>query len=114
MMTGANDNLSPDPRKPLSSAEVTRLADAFAGVLQEWLTRSEWREMRARNATPGYAKCCASHDFCDANMAMAAAFRSALARSPDIYDRAGGEEGPDVELWNAAWDEAARRHLTGE
>ena len=97
-----------------SEGDVRRLADALAAVLRDWLTPSEWDDMHARNTQPDYAETgsCASHDFCDANMAMAAAFRRAFQRSPDIQDQAEGAEGPDVRLWNAAWADASVRHLT--
>jgi hypothetical protein len=92
-------------------SDVTSLAGAFVAVLKEWLTQDEWAEMRTRNGRSDYSNCCASHDFCDANMAMSAAFGRAFHREPAIYDRADGSEGDDVPLWNAAWAEAAVRHL---
>lgn len=106
-----DDKPGPAAAAHIDRAEVTRLADALAEVLREWLSPTEWQEMRARNDTPEYADCCASHDFCDANMAMDEAFRRALGRPPDVYDRPDGAEGPDVALWNAAWADAGRRHL---
>ena len=49
------------------------LADRFSIVLRAWLTKAELAEAVRRNATPEYGKCCATHDFCDANEAMALA-----------------------------------------
>ena len=59
---------------------IAALAESFGEILRQWLTPDEFAEMKHRNESdPAYAgKACASHDFCDANMAMAAdGFRSA-------------------------------------
>lgn len=51
------------------------LAIRFSAVLREYLGPDTMTEVITRNATPTYAgDCCASHDFCDANMAMLEAF----------------------------------------
>lgn len=85
------------------------IAHAFAGVLKEWANPDQWRQMRADNATPDYAgDMCASHDFCDANMAMHAAFLAVLKREPDVV----GEAPTDLDLWDAAWSVARARYLT--
>jgi len=49
-----------------------RIADAFADILRNWLTANQWVEMQTRNVDYSDGVC-ASHDFCDANMAMAQA-----------------------------------------
>jgi hypothetical protein len=90
--------------------ETEKLAAEFVAVLAEWLTPEEFAEMQRRNVTATDLDC-ASHDFCDANMAMDAAFSRALGREPDVMDRDDGAEGPDVALWNAAWS-TAKPHLT--
>lgn len=77
------------------------LARAFSEVLREWLSPDEIAEAVRRNATPEYRGCCATQDFCDANMAMDAAFHRLTGREPDV---AGEREGDDVDAWNAAWD----------
>jgi hypothetical protein len=55
--------------------EVTlAVAKNFAGIITRWLTEDELRLANRLNATPAYSDgCCATHDFCDANMAMAEA-----------------------------------------
>ena len=82
--------------------ETEKLAAEFVAVLTEWLTPAEFAEMQRRNVTAGEGVC-ASHDFCDANMAMDEAFTHALGRKPDVMDSDDGAEGRDVALWNAAW-----------
>lgn len=86
---------------------IAALAESFGETLRQWLTPDEFAEMKHRNESdPAYAdKACASHDFCDANMAMAAAFHSCLGREPDV----AGER--DAGLWNAAWELARKHHL---
>jgi len=95
---------------------VRRLSDAFTGVLREWLTEDQFAEMRSKNVAYVVedASVCASHDYCDANMAMAEAFEKVVGR-----EMALGEETPeaasaqeiDLKLVNAAWDDAKVRHL---
>lgn len=78
--------------------DIETLANAFGRVLRTWLDASEMATVIQRNRTPEYGRyICASHDFCDANMAMAQAFMEAFGREPDV----DGDE--DVALWNAAW-----------
>ena len=72
------------------------LARAFSGVLQEWLSWEEMQMVLARNEMAAYRGCCASHDFCDANMAMNEAFRRLgipFEFGNDLHDT----------LWSAAW-----------
>lgn len=81
------------------------LAECFAETLHLWLTAEEMEEVVARN-NGVYADepdICASHDFCDANMAMDSAFKEILGRSPDVGDEA------DADLWGEAWSIAHSR-----
>jgi len=79
----------------------THIATAFLNILRETLTADEWRQMCAANATETNPHVCHSHDYCDANEAMAGAF-ARLGLDPLTEDR----------LWNAAW-RAAWPVLTG-
>ena len=99
-----------------------RIADAFADVLRDWLTADQWAEMQARNVVYSDGVC-ASHDFCDANMAMAEAFETVTGREPAFgYDTladgspvdpaAAIQADADCDTWNAAWAIAKPRHLT--
>ena len=90
------------------------LAERFAAILRDELGPKTFAEIKRRNETdPAYATSCASHDFCDANMVMDAAFRDVLGRGP-VMDEEGrdAEEDADIALWNAAW-EFARKHWIG-
>lgn len=86
--------------------DVDHLARAFANIVEDELTEEEFAEMRRRNATPGYAKACASHDFRDANEMMSEAFRNYFGRDADPTRQA------DTDVWNAAWEIARWRDLT--
>ena len=101
-------------KKPLPTAEA--LAEEFASVLRKWLTVEEWREMRRRNAkyvAENDHGICASHDFCDANMAMLSALENLGVRGRLPYDETDprGEVGS---LWSAAWDVAMKKYLAAK
>jgi hypothetical protein len=85
--------------------QITAIAEAFAEIMRQWLTPAEFEEMRRRNVAYD-DMICASHDFCDANMAMAAAMQGVLAREPDPGS------GDDAALWNEAWTLAKRLYFT--
>jgi hypothetical protein len=75
------------------------IAQLHVATLREWFTQSEWVTMCARNAAPDRREgVCHSHDFCDANDSMAAAFKRVMGRDID------GDNEADCALWNAAWE----------
>jgi len=82
------------------------VGDEFVAILTDWLTGYEMDLIRDYNATPAYAYSCASHNFCDANMAMLPAFEAIADCEFDFDDQA------HVDLFNAAWDYAKINHLT--
>ncbi len=84
-------------------AIVAQNAWTFAARLRTEIGPANLQEVIRRNALPAYRGCCASHDFCDANMPMMDAFEGAKGR-PVL-----GEDGmadADCDLVNAAWDMA--------
>lgn len=89
--------------------DAARLGKAFADRLKDEIGEDKFEKVRERNRIYG-ADVCASHDFCDANMTMAAAFKDVFEREPvtgaDVEDEA------DLKLWNAAWGMAKRDWLT--
>lgn len=85
-----------------------RVARAFADVLRQWLTPDEWAEMHRRNATYQSTGACASHDFCDANMAMLEAFK---ACGVPFETDANGPTPATARTWSRAWNIAARDYL---
>ena len=85
------------------TTDVNLIADHFQAYLLVEIGLDNACEVDRRNATPEYAGACASHDFCDANMPMAAAFEAVTGREPDVASQA------DADLWNAAWNIAKAR-----
>lgn len=84
-----------------------KLSEAFLKVLTEWLTPDERREVDRLNRTSEYIGCCATHDYCDANMAMFEAFTKTLGREPNLGP--DDEGGRDVGVMNRAWLAAKRK-----
>jgi|TARA_R110001583_G_C5603609_1_gene404711 hypothetical protein len=78
----------------------TALATEFHSTMGEWFADelATLIEIDAENATRDDSSC-ASHDYCDANMAMFEAFTAVYYRDPDMTSQ------PDLDLMNAAWDE---------
>lgn len=78
------------------------LAKEFSRVLRSWLTPEEMAKVIQLNATPQYHGCCASHDFCDSNMAMDEAFTKIVGHECDA------DVGLDAVTWSKAWDIAVK------
>ena len=79
----------------------------FATLLGAELTLNQWREMRLKNATTHKGDdCCASHDYCDANMTLDEAFTRAMGREADLFSIA------DTAILNAAHGYAKDTFLT--
>ena len=94
------------------------LAAMLATVLREWLTEDEFGRMQELNRGYGHSSgICASHEFCDANMAMHEAFVRVFDREPllpsdvEANPALAGQEDIDISFWNAAWDQAHRGRL---
>jgi len=86
-------------------SEVKILGKAFAAVLKEWLTDEQFQEMKDWNGQNRDNPCCASHDYCDANIAMHEAFlKTGIAKTEDeIFN--------NITLWNGAWAHARQEGL---
>lgn len=96
---GVRTRILPNPRA---------LAVAFVCELEDTLTGAQMREVRRRNRrrAPG-ASTCASHDFCDANMVMAAAWEQVTGQEA-LRDDEGEMDERVVATWNRAWAMADR------
>ncbi len=94
----------------LEHASRERLACAFARGLMIELTPAQWRAMRLANRRNADFVC-ASHDHCDANMVMLAAWEAERAPMLTPAQRAAGI-GEDIEPANAAWTIAKAHYLT--
>lgn len=74
------------------------IANEFSRLLQLHLTDIQMAEVIKKNRTIEYANCCATHDYLDANMIMAEAFKNIIHAEPDMQNN------KDNALWNSAWD----------
>lgn len=77
------------------------LAKAFDAALRADIGAADYAEVLKRNLTDRYSGgACASHDFCDANMVMLAAYEGMTGSEfPDADDITDA----DMDLWNNAW-----------
>lgn len=82
---------------PTDLSLAQRLANAFTDLIRDELTVEELSELRARNQAHAGSAICASHEFLDARVRMAIAFRAVSGRPRDDASDA------DTELWNTAW-----------
>lgn len=85
-----------------TSAE--RVANEFCRLLKIEIGSERVRAAASRNRIPEYEGCCASHDFCDANMVMADAVKEVTGRECTTEDG-------DLDLMNAAWNIAKANNL---
>lgn len=74
------------------------LARKFSAIMRDWLTPQQMAEVIRLNKTEAYLGACATHNYCDSNMAMAEAFESVIGREPDVSSDS------DCDMWNHAWD----------
>ena len=90
--------------KPESDA-VQDLAREFSRLLRIRLTPEQLAEAVRRNSTLKYRGCCASHDFCDANEYMEAAFLNLGFRAPDGIEEILASD------WDSAWELAKQNRF---
>jgi hypothetical protein len=86
------------------TATPTQVAAEFTRVLKSWLSPGEWSDMVSKNQNdPAYASgACASHDYCDANEAMTAAFQ--MLDLPLPGDDGDEDVAPEpFRIWNESW-----------
>lgn len=90
-----------------NESKVTDLAKEFSAVLKEWIGTINLRKVIDTNRADITASWCASHDYCDANMAMDAAFTKIMGREfiffNDEHPETEQQNGEDTDLMNAAW-----------
>lgn len=83
-----------------------RLADRFAHLIRDSVGCTKFAEIVRRNRTREYrdTHSCASHEFCDANIAMLAVFRELGYPEDEIVDGVGNSDHWVHREWCAAWD----------
>lgn len=89
------------------------IAGQFARNLLDELGSERFAQMAVENRGPDYngTSACASHNYCDSNMAMYPAMNAVLGRDV-LNDEGGTMSDADCDLWNAAWTIAKRDHIT--
>ncbi len=82
-----------------NTTQTEQVSKKFSEVLREWLTPAEMDEVIIRNEEPRYkeGELCATHDFCDANMAMFEAIEKVTGTEPDT------QSDEFTKLFNEAW-----------
>ena len=73
------------------------LADRFSVEITEWLTPEDLQAVRKANALSDDPAVCATGDYCDSTMAMAAAWGDMFTEDCD------GDNDLHMALWNDAW-----------
>jgi len=96
----------------MTRPEPEALAEAFREVIAEWLSPEDRKEIDRRNRMPEYAAAgaCATHDFCDANVAMAAAWER-LTGKEFLHGTTEAEDEQEMRVWGEAWDLAVRKRF---
>ena len=84
--------------------KVEELSERFSKLLREDLSEHVMKEVVTRNKTYGEG-ICASHDFCDANMVMADAFKQIVGHEIDADNEV------DATLWSDAWSLAVKNEF---
>lgn len=79
-------------------SQLELLSNRFSYLINENFSAIELAETIRKNKTEDYKNCCATHDYCDANMIMDEAFTEIVGHEIDLQNDA------DLELWNSAWD----------
>ena len=78
--------------------EVTKMiSDQFINIITNWLSTDELIELRIKNKELINSRICATHDYCDANMAMFEAFSKCNIE----FDP---QNNAHIDQWNEAWN----------
>lgn len=88
---------------------VEKLAKRFSSILKEWIGREGLAKTNIENEKwigTEDERCCASHEHCDANMAMDQAVREVLG--DDFIDEEGFVGDDAIPYWDAAWNLAKK------
>lgn len=89
--------------KDVPAPTLHELARSFCSTLRDWLTAEQLEIVNENNHRIGDRGICATHEFCDANMAMQEAFRYHGILTPVEVDEGSIDHDVLVDLWNSAW-----------
>lgn len=86
----------------MNVVDPTELASRFVALLRQELSEEEWTKMCDSNSTEPSPNICHSHDFCDANEVMAAAW----VQCGGVEEELMGDS-PEADqarsIWGRAW-----------
>lgn len=86
---------------------INQLSDEFSRLIVANFSAEQLAETIAKNHTPEYSGCCATHDYCDANMVMDEAFQNIMNREfifwNDEKPETEEQNRKDTDLVNQAW-----------
>lgn len=88
---------TPERTAELNRIKIEQLARAFSAQLLADIGEDKLKEVNALNDADKDVYGCHSHDFCDANMSMDAAFTKVIGHETDVSSQS------DTDIWNAAW-----------
>jgi hypothetical protein len=92
----------------IALTNVHALAWRFAAFVRHDIGEERFPEMRRENVQHVGTGICATHDYCDANMPMLAAWRVTFNRDNDAWSE------DDAAQWSRAWDIAKREYLSAD
>jgi hypothetical protein len=94
----------------VSNATTThQVAKMFADILVSQIGPKDMAKVNERNKAYADRDCCASHEFCDANMYMLEAIEIVTKKTDDeIIEALRREDLEILGLWRDAWDEAIK------
>ena len=100
--------------KNIKSVSPYTLAGAFCKAIRRQLSPSQLASVVRKNRTTEYRSSCASHDYCDANVLMDAAFKSVLGyAATDTQPEVGSCMSSEANtLWNQAWNIARQSEFS--
>jgi len=96
----------PAPSAWCALCTTQRLALEFSRELRDALTPEQMTDVVVLNQTPRFKDhgCCATHNYCDANVVMADAFETVVGREPVLP--CDGAESDQIDADSALMDEA--------
>jgi hypothetical protein len=95
------------PERPAEQPTPDAIADKFLALLRDELGDARFALVCERNLAEANVGICHSHDFCDANMIMNAAFEAFDLLASDDDETPMSDK--HVALWNDGWERATNR-----
>lgn len=89
------------------NTQAKSISNKFNEIINREFTSIQLADVIAKNNTSEYAGCCATHDYCDANMLMDEAFQEIMQREFIFFNdeqlETQQQNQDDTDLLNEAW-----------